>query len=1605
MAFLHSVLKDVHDKQPYETGKGFIDSLVKNTLQPNLHSGHDGFCTAFPKVSVHVERYNKEVKASNEKIKSRIQGLEKDMKILKKTVSEILGKNSDADDAMKICQAEELVDKTLAEYKQKAEHFTNDLDVNNSYKDAIKALNSSLRVTIKHVHSTMAHETKRLEKVREAEAAELQETTEKIQSVLAAAKDCVNTNISEVVTKMVRDLKQKVQKILDQLKKIAQELEKYIKELGQWISKAEAAVNSALGRVESILKEVNEKDSVTQPYKIKQALEQIKTAVTMLYGAGEDAKKFVGEKVKSALEAVKTMDGKLKEDLYNVKENIKRAIKALGTKLEKNVKDDLGVLESGIRNALTQHVKSVLKAINKEVDKIKNGEGLDGFVTHVTKDYVKKFKDQGFEGIVQKWIDDILKTNDILKGAIDSYASQPNGLGTSVFEFHTDKLASGTGGIKDSHTNDVAEAIKNKIKNGNYGIEMKFTEPRGDGGQNDKVNENIKAVYDCINNFHTKLGEKIKNNPSVRYGRDEFINGIVGAIEGVLVKTGMEFTNKGYLKEAVQIILHSVHATATQLAEQIKLLAGYEDSSSVYKIKKVDEAYTKATTLHRELEEAARESSGRSKGYVANQKIQLATYRHDKAVEVELKQNFPTNGALGQNNYTLGPSLMSQFHETHQKLQLGQIASATSSGGGEDVLEQQLKDDPANGTLTGQPENKKVTLQGTTSFTKYKLQVTQSTVTGDIDNLAGALPDKIKEIRTQVTEALKPIAQFHGFANEDIKKVTDNLTELYRVIKHEGEQSKSELQLLKNTYFKDHDFTVTRLVRDNIKRIKYDLEQLKTVDLGGAIKEAEYFLTGAEPTCKATIKSLEDHVKAQAADAEAKLTTHARKRYVNSIQTLLTAFSDKVEEELKPLPKEIADDLTLGFKGFMSKFEEHFITHPKSIRGIKDIENKFSQEKSPLSQAVVKLHGSFKKFFHDYQKHTDFSKDFRKFEASKDALQKMLAELITSQHFNQTFMENSESLENELSKLNPLIIGEAENPFIVDALKKGFSGLIEELGNTYISTYSEREINWQTIGQEEKEKYAKISLTLTPTVYEALTQLKEKLDDTSTGWKLNNIYNNSVPKSSLHALFFRDNGYDSALPVGAEHGELNHKPEYKGSRILTNLMNNKHNLFVTSNQSLSALRSGTEDIAVDFVEETGIIHRLRDYLNEYFDICHLTHIDKPRSPCSVFEMSLWLSGLPHNPIYEKLKQQITTMFEVPSETDPSQKIVKPMNAYPQQFTDGEIHSALEHVTSHAYSLLTGVVGHGDDETFYAWRDLCEVLGELVGADGVFTKLYAPLTCLLNRAPMTLPDVFAFYYSLALADKITATVGCDHSDAVSLLDPCKYMYESSSHFMHETNVDRDLSYFVGCGKQDCGYFMRPLNSVAYYCFAPKHADKYLSWILGCANQLVRFFEELKQAFCNISCVDSGCSPCLNSAACRGGKHGNKPCGCRSMVDCKGVSPTFYRFGLTFPDASNSSRKQCSQFCKALEDILKSGALSRFLKAIDEFMFTVRKNFIWTLLALWSLSLLYLLHITVVRLDVLRIRSHLRSPSSHRIAAQSLLAAARVKALASVKYFSP
>ncbi|GBE63383.1 hypothetical protein, conserved [Babesia ovata] len=333
------------------------------------------------------------------------------------------------------------------------------------------------------------------------------------------------------------------------------------------------------------------------------------------------------------------------------------------------------------------------------------------------------------------------------------------------------------------------------------------------------------------------------------------------------------------------------------------------------------------------------------------------------------------------------------------------------------------------------------------------------------------------------------------------------------------------------------------------------------------------------------------------------------------------------------------------------------------------------------------------------------------------------------------------------------------------------------------------------------------------------------------------------------------------------------------------------------------------------------------------------------------------------------------------------------------------------------------------------KDLCNVLTKMLD-DADLRSLF----CLKPKTPASLPEHFGFVLSLvrdwndgknphknsiehAFENSIKSQSIDLYKNTAELTNALRDAYRSR-HYNYADNSHRplyddlsSLSMTSSCSDPIkntlCAPYLSSLSCDSNYYLALKHSNTYLSWAIYLPWTFWDLLNNLYNAFCSITCADWGCRGCLRGDKCKSGKHGvveddkkaDATCQCDSIVKCRGVAPTLYQYGFSFGEASTlnsgDTAKKCKDFCSQLKKVLESEYFQKLFEECDEFLKQIRWPFMCTLLALWSLSLLHLLHIAVVRLDVLRIRSHLKSPSSHRIAAQSLLAAARVKALANVK----
>ncbi|GBE60224.1 Extracellular matrix-binding ebh [Babesia ovata] len=321
------------------------------------------------------------------------------------------------------------------------------------------------------------------------------------------------------------------------------------------------------------------------------------------------------------------------------------------------------------------------------------------------------------------------------------------------------------------------------------------------------------------------------------------------------------------------------------------------------------------------------------------------------------------------------------------------------------------------------------------------------------------------------------------------------------------------------------------------------------------------------------------------------------------------------------------------------------------------------------------------------------------------------------------------------------------------------------------------------------------------------------------------------------------------------------------------------------------------------------------------------------------------------------------------------------------------------------------------------KDLAKSLGRLCSdADACLFQLCRTLQLLCPTAPQSLGDVFSLFTQLLrMWDHESSRRAYSHhesyvthlsDEAIDKLFPLWTQLHGSyrnanltdalqalaSHEHENSGHDAlsSLSAEPPCQQQYiCAPFLQPLSLHANHTFPQKHAQICLTWVVHLAWQFWDLLQQLRDAFNNIDCTAHGCATCL----CPPGNHGHKDaCHCPSLVECGGPLPTLYRYGFAYRNAhvlvAGSQKIRCSDLNGQLTKILHSNHFRELFHQNDQLIWHIRMPFLFTLIALWLIATLYILHSLLYRMDVLRIRSHLLTTrASHLIDVKALLAGSR------------
>ncbi|CDR71568.1 hypothetical protein, conserved [Babesia bigemina] len=1738
MGFLSGVLGAVKDDDAVKTYDvhQYISKLP-STIQGKMHRSSGEYIGAINAVSGALSAWDLDVTGRTKHVKTAFNNI-KDVAFIafhESLVSLFNCSASDVADKLQVCfdKAEEI----RKAFKLAKQAYTN-LDEDLKHKSKGNVTNVKVQVE-KFVEAATNKELRVVMDVTKWQLDELQiNVSDNVRSTIEAMEIMLQNKFRDEIQNPIIDVKERLNNVNGQL--------------DDWILMAQEVVKAAERKCVEILKILTGDGQGDREAVIK-AVEKLHTKANELFKAANNTKKQIVDWSQSALDAVVTTNLALRTDLTQVKARVSEGIRDYFMAYVKNVQTQVGLIK-GNHNDKT---------------------GMEGIRMKIVDKWASRFKDKlQFEETVIAWIFDILEDNELVVEHLTEYVSGNSVLNGKYYDDESDNYKL----LKE----DIAkEIVANLNADSDIILEVSQAVTEQIRATN-TIQEHIDAVIKGIDSFARLLNIEIGKKKLTKHS-GTLVEHLAAKIAAKVVNSPSSYSHKeGDLQAAVRKTLNVLSSTANQAAEELSSFAGIEEEE--IKIgKNVDSALSVVTSLATGFIEALKNGN----------EATPPTYDLSTPGQVDLKDNIPL---------------------TIEKILDNRIGKGRDKGA----------------------VNINIESKTFTSYDGYirqrKLSNEKPKLTGNKGEDEGNLPQSIGEIREKVQDALSIIDSSGRNGNiyeETFNKLCEEVNSQFRTLCNKVKDmvecdctpSTTEdkvpsdrgvqklLDDLKKMIHDEGEETIYSLP----KRLREIHKTLKTTiigypvsgDLSGAPTTLEQIIYAADKLdglivsqANEAMSTIISNVKTQVTERTEHIQKEAKRGYLTRIRKLFNEIEGKVGIEIRKLNDIITSDLKNGVKGFMN-----------CINGNKNLLETLKNE-IYLPSMSFNLNKFLTTLMHYIKTQVSGDSALKSDVRSISLLSHtLLDDLYSSKQFDDTFSQNLENLITKVTTFAPKQFQNTHHPELGDILKHGMTGFITELQKQYISRYSMETFKEVLTTTKDKKdtltdygrKCAKVCLSIVPIVTDSLNELKEKLDNEDGKWKQYKIYNSGESHHSLHRLFFTEHGYDTGLPVGSKHGELNHHSDCIGSRILDHLTTGNKSLINVKSARIAGVGlslDGDDAPTVEHVVEQGVIFDLFSYLGQYYKVGHLIHIDKPRTPCNVYEMLVWLSGLPHNRICDKLEDAIKTYC------------VKPENKKDKEFSDilpiylkldntspttaYYLHDIVQNVCTNAPTLLTTILGTGDENTtytcdysnnalklrypasgedclhtfldilrrvwyvlrylegqcghpssIYGWRDcqygkavdhsnwqcedhprkqpkcqancqpkcqaacqpntqancqpasplmsyfndclpghlphrlesigcksecktcspkskgqpcltplgfrafsgstktgkvLCRILDQFLNSDDV-----SCLFALAQSPPATLAEHFCFTLSLVkgwypgttssynngfqsvFVESIDKQSISLYKETSTLTDALRDAY-GSSHSSHEDKKHNEkpaknkaeeirrgdlssLSMAVDCPGQHCGPYLSPLCSDTYRQLLRKNSDTYLSWSVYLPWTFWELLNSLYNSLCAISCQDWGCKTCMQGDACRRGKHGDSraACKCPSLVACRGVSPTLYsygfRFGVPWLLGDKETKKTCFDIQKQLQNVLQSQYFEALFKECDEFIFTIRAPFIWLNVALWLLSLLYLLHIMVIRLDLLHIKSHLHSPSSHRIAAQSLLAAGRVNKLNRVFYLQP
>ncbi|CDR71461.1 hypothetical protein, conserved [Babesia bigemina] len=1725
MGFLSGVLSNI--KEHLGQHKNSLDDAI-NILNTNKHAGKNGFSVAIGKVVEGVGRYNKAVEQSNTSIKNPIRTLYKYVKTEKGTLINGLNAIQVPDDAAHdaVEQAETQVRDKLTECQQAADTFNTafNLRTQTDMNKSITDLNDKIETKVRHSISNVKHESERLKALAQKEQSDLDATIKLISDALSGLGVEVKNEICKQVRDLVEHLKGRVQLIKLQLEDIDKSLKQYAKELQQWIENADKEVQAAKSEAVGI---ENKKPGENNQRKLTEVAKALADRSGVLCRYIDDVKKEFNTKVKAALIEVQAMDGKLKEDLYKVKDAVNQQVEGIKSKI-KNLNRILRYGEDADGSEEHQEIKQIVEYLRDQLKAITGSvglretstTGLEG-IRNKMNQYVKKYSKDKFGDTAEGWIKDIWRNNVVVRYWLGEYLGYKTEPGELPLSEHG----------KDVISEEILQRIASQIKEQLDADVIKHIEVKPQGN----VQTQLTAIHGGINRFVELLGRRVTKENST------FVTGIAKQLESEVASILKAHHAKEirYLESAVQSTMVALSSSARQAWAEIHSFA------------------LLATNLG---------TSGTTTS-VADDIVKVfdAASGFEEKVKHALKH--PPRGrppSTPSHAAAVDAAITGVTEELGKKLKPG-VGSAVTLDKDETFQQYNAFVDQSEESLK--------------SLTSEKLE--------DVKENAGTLPTKIKEIGTyaatgfSVEATRESLGKWSGNIKDELKNVLDSFAFYGTLIKGmldkhikaigKGTENQNTLQHLQKKLLELNAGPVTTALKEandiiekaddvttnTLRPLRNHVDkQVSEAQKALSTHARRQYVSSIDALLRAFAKKTESELKPLLIDVNSDLNIGLKgfmkkfdEKFVGSVEAIgaidATSFTVQGLRKIYPM-SQAAKILNDGFDEFFTKLQ-------KQPDVVSDVD-----KYAPTQKALQILLGKLAK-----SQHFD-----HEFNTSLGALKDAIARFNPSK-FGDTSTVITQFLKDGLSAL----LGEIGRAYV----------------NTYEGSkaisWEETLAVKKTV---EGENAARVFLTTLKILCDDLSELHKQCTEKAE-WRGRQVYASAATNDNPLGDHFVKCGYQVASAKGGQDGELRCSPKMMGENILAKLNaivtsvtetphfltckpNGKQNIFSVIDVITCLFQHANEYFRVTHLP----ISSAGRYPSSIYDmlrwLCGLTYHP-------VYD-DLSLNAF--SDLFEKKEEPDA---KVQGDGIPVKDEKEDMlEAHPANITALNLREMLTEVCHYSYDVLVSLLGHGHAGGIYAcdfntnpdrlsypsnsskcldllteiclrlfhqlsflykqctyptqlggWLDchygrdvggsnwICNTmqcpnqnagqthnqtcdqkcnqtpkcglksplqsfledglpgflphpygksdckmkcdapnhfgkpcqtpmgfadLTNLASINGTgkrikdalhqfcgkeispLTKLCSDLVCLLQRPPQTLGDMFAFYYNFTNR----WTVGSNkHREAAfdtavnnanfgATYEELKiyYIFSGSHSAVWKGHSAGSLGSLVCSSKEsiECGPYLCPVSHFIYGTFSSKHADKYLSWIV---YQTTTFYDLLKKLYdeCNSNCGPKG-SNCLTTSCVKDCLRLRKPptpkehhSDCKSIVQCKKTLPTLSKYGFVFLQQAKlngneglEKKRTCRNFCAAFKEVFnKESILVELIKKIDEFIFTIRQPFIWLNVALWSLSLFYLICVMVGRLDVLHIKSHLRIPSSHKITAQSLLAATQVGRLAKISYLQP